>query len=106
MTAYEMRISDWSSDVCSSDLHPLYPLNKTLADFNMDVLNTYGATHDTQVIGAGQNSVEDTYAQVAAKHGRVVVTDNEPAKGYYYRSDQFELEIGRAAGRERVCQDV
>src|SRR3546814_19817715 len=57
----------------------------------MDVLNTYGATHDTQVIGAGQNSVEDTYAQVAAKHGRVVVTDNEPAKGYYYRSDQFEL---------------
>src|SRR3546814_6568411 len=23
-TAYEMRISDWSSDVCSSDLQPLY----------------------------------------------------------------------------------
>src|SRR3546814_19427445 len=26
-TAYEMRISDWSSDVCSSDLlHPVQPL--------------------------------------------------------------------------------
>src|SRR3546814_7566786 len=25
MTAYEMRISDWSSDVCSSDLHYLLP---------------------------------------------------------------------------------
>src|SRR3546814_15756991 len=24
-TAYEMRISDWSSDVCSSDLFRLYP---------------------------------------------------------------------------------
>src|SRR3546814_2885991 len=24
-TAYEMRISDWSSDVCSSDLRPLRP---------------------------------------------------------------------------------
>src|SRR3546814_10374325 len=23
-TAYEMRISDWSSDVCSSDLRPLF----------------------------------------------------------------------------------
>src|SRR3546814_4512935 len=23
-TAYEMRISDWSSDVCSSDLQPIY----------------------------------------------------------------------------------
>src|SRR3546814_6904709 len=29
-TAYEMRISDWSSDVCSSDLHGLLPL---LAEF-------------------------------------------------------------------------
>src|SRR3546814_3653584 len=25
-TAYEMRISDWSSDVCSSDLLLMYPL--------------------------------------------------------------------------------
>src|SRR3546814_4114041 len=25
-TAYEMRISDWSSDVCSSDLHMVIPL--------------------------------------------------------------------------------
>src|SRR3546814_3470721 len=24
-TAYEMRISDWSSDVCSSDLVPVFP---------------------------------------------------------------------------------
>src|SRR3546814_4438673 len=24
-TAYEMRISDWSSDVCSSDLHEIVP---------------------------------------------------------------------------------
>src|SRR3546814_6844567 len=24
-TAYEMRISDWSSDVCSSDLHVIAP---------------------------------------------------------------------------------
>src|SRR3546814_4867548 len=39
-TAYEMRISDWSSDVCSSDLHrvnfdnltPLYPDEKLTLD--------------------------------------------------------------------------
>src|SRR3546814_12443784 len=33
-TAYEMRISDWSSDVCSSDLHEMHraamPLNPGL----------------------------------------------------------------------------
>src|SRR3546814_1172159 len=29
-TAYEMRISDWSSDVCSSDLHA--PFHQSLRD--------------------------------------------------------------------------
>src|SRR3546814_13011936 len=28
-TAYEMRISDWSSDVCSSDLRPIYVAEQT-----------------------------------------------------------------------------
>src|SRR3546814_8350124 len=35
-TAYEMRISDWSSDVCSSDLHA--ELLAQLADENVDDL--------------------------------------------------------------------
>src|SRR3546814_13903567 len=30
-TAYEMRISDWSSDVCSSDLHPAVGLQSERA---------------------------------------------------------------------------
>src|SRR3546814_7939388 len=29
-TAYELRISDWSSDVCSSDLRPTLPLRSVL----------------------------------------------------------------------------
>src|SRR3546814_4128191 len=36
-TAYEMRISDWSSDVCSSDLHMLGDQNHVLAN-NFGVL--------------------------------------------------------------------
>src|SRR3546814_3884809 len=27
-TAYEVRISDWSSDVCSSDLHPGHEIDR------------------------------------------------------------------------------
>src|SRR3546814_19353157 len=38
-TAYEMRISDWSSDVCSSDL-PDHPLRRSLPD--LDLVLTYG----------------------------------------------------------------
>src|SRR3546814_8862201 len=30
-TAYEMRISDWSSDVCSSDLHAIHGVPETLS---------------------------------------------------------------------------
>src|SRR3546814_10845814 len=31
-TAYEMRISDWSSDVCSSDLEPVFGCLAVLLD--------------------------------------------------------------------------
>src|SRR3546814_10092683 len=33
-TAYEMRISDWSSDVCSSDLHLLQRLELGIDEFD------------------------------------------------------------------------
>ncbi len=100
--------------------HPLYPLTRTLADFNMDVLNTYGRSRDVQVIGAGQNTLEDRYAEVAAKYGRVIVADTDPEKGHYYRSDQFEFAkqgvpalyadpgidvIGKPAGYGRAKRD-
>src|SRR3546814_9918866 len=29
-TAYEMRISDWSSDVCSSDLNQAFPTSRVM----------------------------------------------------------------------------
>src|SRR3546814_6434032 len=37
-TAYEMRISDWSSDVCSSDLEMIHELKRMDLD-RMSVLN-------------------------------------------------------------------
>src|SRR3546814_6077311 len=36
-TAYEMRISDWSSDVCSSDLYGL-PLNDLIQEGNLGLM--------------------------------------------------------------------
>src|SRR3546814_6324270 len=37
-TAYDMRISDWSSDVCSSDLPRLHQFFKDLADTQLGLL--------------------------------------------------------------------
>src|SRR3546814_8719602 len=56
MTAYEMRISDWSSDVCSSDLEdalrqsqPLSPVLRHvgLYGYTLDALTRFEATPPT-----------------------------------------------------------
>jgi Zn-dependent M28 family amino/carboxypeptidase len=71
--------------------HPLVPLAQTVGGINMDGLNIIGPTRDVTVIGLG-NSELDTYLEKAALgQDRVLVGDQEPEKGYFYRSDHFEL---------------
>lgn len=71
--------------------NPLYPLNHTLANINLDGANPHGPTRDVEVIGAGASTLEDIGSAVAAAQGRTVRPDAEPEKGYYYRSDHFEF---------------
>jgi Zn-dependent M28 family amino/carboxypeptidase len=70
---------------------PLVPLAKTLANINIDGLNTWGPTTDLTVIGLGASELDD-YAQAAAtEQSRVLNADAEPEKGFYYRSDHFNF---------------
>jgi len=71
--------------------HPLYPLDHTVAEINMDVLNVWGRTRDLTISGMGQSTLEDTLSQLAKAHGRSVLPDQEPEKGSYFRSDHFEF---------------
>ena len=71
--------------------HPLYPLDATLADINLDVINLWGRTSDISSVGMGQTSLDDLLHDVAARKGRTVGADTEPEKGLYYRSDHFEF---------------
>ena len=71
--------------------HPLYPLERTLADVNMDIMNPWGRAHALVSIGYGLSTLEDVLAREAAADGRVVRPDPEPEKGYFYRGDHFEL---------------
>jgi Zn-dependent M28 family amino/carboxypeptidase len=71
--------------------NPLYPLNKTLADINMDGLNQWGKTSDLTIVGLGNSTLDDTAAEVLKEHGRTVTADPEPEKGFFYRSDHFEF---------------
>ncbi|UOQ51692.1 M28 family metallopeptidase [Hymenobacter cellulosivorans] len=71
--------------------HPPYPLNKTVADLNMDMLWPYGPMKDLTVIGYGQSELED-YARAAAKEqDRYVLPDQTPETGMFYRSDHFNF---------------
>ena len=70
---------------------PLYPLTKTLADLNMDVINLWGRTKDVVSVGLGNTTLDDLLAEAAAASGRVVAPDPEPEKGMFYRSDHFEF---------------
>ncbi len=71
--------------------NPLYPLNKTLADINMDELNVFGKTKDLTIIGRGNSTLDDLATEILAAHGRVTRDDPEPQKGRFYRSDHFEF---------------
>lgn len=71
--------------------HPLYPLERTLANINMDGMNQWGRTKDIVIVGLGNSTLDDLVVELARAQGRVVVPDAEPEKGFFYRSDHFEL---------------
>ena len=71
--------------------NPIFPPAKTVADINIDVLNSYGATKDIVVVGQGQNELEDYLNEEVKKVDRQVVFEPHPEAGYYYRSDHFNF---------------
>jgi len=71
--------------------HPLYPLARTAVDINMDGMNVHGLTRDIVQIGRVVSTLDDVIDAVAKEQGRIVKSDPEPEKGFYYRSDHFEF---------------
>jgi Zn-dependent M28 family amino/carboxypeptidase len=69
--------------------HPVWPLETTVAAFDIDMTPITGRTRDIEVIGFGKSDLEDDLAVAARKQGRVIVPDTHPTEGYYYRSDHF-----------------
>src|SRR3546814_2740700 len=94
-TAYELRISDWSSDVCSSDLKMLMDL---------------GIAGKVAIVTGGSHGIGRAVSEELGRNGcRVVVV----ARGQEQldstvdaiRSEGGEaIEIGRASCREGGCQ--
>src|SRR3546814_14560222 len=122
-TAYEMRISDWSSDVCSSDLEQiviqpriyeasLSTLMRLLRGFDNDDFHIMLFGHNPGLrelaCSLAHCPFDDlqTCAVVqlafAAKECQALDTDSGELLSYLFPKQQ----IGRASCRERVCQYV
>ena len=71
--------------------HPLYPLEKTLADINIDGVNPWGKSRDVEDLTDGNSTLDDLLGQAAGRQGRVLKPNSEPEKGGFYRVDSFEF---------------
>ena len=71
--------------------NPIYPLDKTLANINVDGANQWGRTKDLTIIGLGASDLDDYIKAAAAEQQRTLRGDPEPEKGFYYRSDHFNF---------------
>jgi Zn-dependent M28 family amino/carboxypeptidase len=72
-------------------LNPVYPIEKTVANINIDGVNPYGKMKDVQIVGKGQSELEDYMKAEAKPLNRDVGYDSEPQKGSYFRSDHFNF---------------
>src|SRR3546814_15104569 len=115
-TAYEMRISDWSSDVCSSDLiakeEVFGPVATVMAYDDLD--QAVDIANDTEYgLSAVVSGDPAKAAEVAPKlrAGMVAVTawgsgPGAPFGGYNASGTGRCGELGTASCRERGCQSA
>ena len=71
--------------------NPLFPLETTVGGINIDGMNVYGPTHDIRVIGYNASEMQEYLAMFAATQHREVLPERHPERGYFYRSDHFNL---------------
>lgn len=71
--------------------NPIYPLETTVANLTLDILQTAGPAHDVIQVGDGQSELEEMMAATAATQGRVVSPEGLPENGLFFRADHFSL---------------
>jgi Zn-dependent M28 family amino/carboxypeptidase len=71
--------------------NPIYPLNKTVANINLDAFSPTGPTKDMSVVGLGHSDLDDYLQDATQKQGRVIVAGGNPSAGSFFRSDHFNF---------------
>ncbi|MBT0666919.1 M20/M25/M40 family metallo-hydrolase [Novosphingobium profundi] len=71
--------------------NPVVPMEKTVANLAIDILQTAGPAKDVILVGQGQDTLEDDMARVARTQGRTVTPEGLPERGLFYRADHFSF---------------
>jgi Zn-dependent M28 family amino/carboxypeptidase len=71
--------------------HPTFAPGRIAANFNIDGGNVFGRSAEVVFVGKGKSTVDAAIEKFAAFQGRTVKPDQLPDRGYFYRSDQFNL---------------
>jgi Zn-dependent M28 family amino/carboxypeptidase len=71
--------------------HPVFPMKKTVACFNNDIMLPIGRMRDVMITGYGQSDLDELVKEAAAGQDRYVVGDPNPQTGMYFRSDHFSF---------------
>jgi Zn-dependent M28 family amino/carboxypeptidase len=71
--------------------NPIYPLEKTVANLTLDILQTAGLARDVILVGEGQSDLERDLGLAAAQQGRVVTPESLPENGLFFRADHFSM---------------
>ncbi len=71
--------------------NPTVAPGRLAANLNFDGGNIWGKNRDVTYIGYGKSSLDSVVEKYAAEQGRTVQGDQFPDRGFFYRSDQFNL---------------
>ena len=71
--------------------NPLYPVDKTVVNINLQGMNVWGRTRTVELRGMGQSTADEVVVKVARGQGRVVRPDSNGEYGNFYRGDQIEF---------------
>ncbi len=71
--------------------NPLYPLETTVAGFNIDAMGVLGRMSKLGVTGYGHSELDERVIPLAAAQGRGFEGDAGAGAGIYFRSDHFPL---------------
>ena len=71
--------------------NPTVAMNQIVAGINMDGMLPVGPTKDMVVVGYGASELEDRLKDYLDTQDRVIIPDQNPQAGYFYRSDHVSF---------------